>query len=103
MASVLAILVLGLGRPGIGIPQGPVSERECDPVEGQESESEEEVAFHCRCETRRRVFEHVLPMAARMAIRIATDSPSLRAVEPWTRSSPHDFDLRNGLGAALRC
>lgn len=103
VVCILAVLVLGLGRPGFDMPINLVSEREIDPVEQEDAESEEELAIHCRGVFRRRVVEHAWSVTPRLVSRIARTDSYGRAVDPFHRLSPHDFDLRNGLGAALRC
>jgi hypothetical protein len=103
LVGILAVLVLGLGRPGFEVPLNPVSDREIDPVEQEDSESEEELALHFRSVFRRRACEHFAFAKPRFVLGNTLRKTSFREADSAVRISPHDFDLRNGLGAALRC
>lgn len=103
LVCLLAVLVLGLGRPAFDMPASLVSEREIDPVEEKDSESEEELAIHFRSEIRRRMFEQGSSVTSRVEFRIAPSQTSCRVAGPFDHVTPHEFDLRNGLGATLRC
>jgi hypothetical protein len=103
LACLLAVLVLGLGRPGIDMPLSLVSDREIDPVEQEDSESEEEMAIHCRGVFRRRVPEHAALVTPRFVCRMSPSEKSHRLAALFDCPTPHDSDVRNGLGATLRC
>jgi hypothetical protein len=99
----LAVLALGLGRPGWDLSANFATEREADPVEQEESSSEEELAIHTRVEFRRRIGEQSSSVVHRPPMRITAGNDSPLASGRFTRLALHDFDLRNGVGAALRC
>lgn len=97
LVCILAVLVLGLGRPSFDMPLSLISERDNDPVEQENAESAEELAIHCRC-VFRRVMDQELSVTPRLVFETVVGTTC-----PLGQVSPHDFDLRNGLGAALRC
>jgi hypothetical protein len=103
LACLLALLVVAFGRPGLDIAPSFVSERDVDPVEQEESESEEELAIHCRNVFRRRAQEQKCFAALGQMIPWNVCEATGAVSDPAGPPSPHDFDLRNGLGAVLRC
>ena len=103
LVCLLAMLVLGLGRPVFDLSLGLVSERETDPVEQEDSESEEELAIRCRGVFRRRGLEPATSATSHGVCRMAPREAFRRVAGLLDRPTPHDSDLRNGLGATLRC
>ena len=86
-----------------GLPCVVESVFDSDPVEAVEVDSDEATAIRSRSASRRRVLtQGTLTNILQMSWLVA-DRSSGRFVDLNAVVVPHDFDLRNGLGANLRC
>ena len=86
-----------------GLPSVFESGFDSDPVEDVEVEADEAIAIRCRNGSLRRV---LLQGSSTNVLRMrwfVADRPSGRLAYLNDVVVPHDFDLRNGLGANLRC
>ena len=100
---ILALFMLSVGRPCVGLPCVFAAADESDPVEQEESDLDETAAIHGRRVWHRRMPEQGWLSSARLVSWIAAGESSGRVADLADAVAPHDFDLRNGLGAALRC
>lgn len=83
-----------------GLPYAFESAFDSDAVETVEVDSDEATAIRCRNASRRRVFSQE---ALTIVRRVVANRPSGRLANLSDVVVPHDFDLRNGLGANLLC